>query len=84
MVGPLDVHLRAWVKSTVSDRRNPADLDTLTLSNRGPPPARGAAFVARRAEIYGIQSASFRTSGKEIVTWFDVKASGVVRSAANR
>jgi DNA replication protein DnaC len=26
--------------------------------------------VARRAEIYRIQSASFRTSGKETVTWF--------------
>jgi hypothetical protein len=54
----------------VSDRRNPADLHTLTLSHRGPPPTRGAALVARRAEIYGIKSASFRTSGKEIVTWF--------------
>jgi hypothetical protein len=32
---------------------------------------RGAALVARRAEIYQIKSASFRTSGKEIVTWFD-------------
>jgi CubicO group peptidase (beta-lactamase class C family) len=65
------------VKSTVSDRRNPADLHTLTLSNREPPPACGAALVARRAAIYGIQSASFRTSGKEIVTWFGMGALNV-------
>jgi len=30
--------------------------------------ARGAALVARRAEIYGIPSAAFRASGKELVT----------------
>jgi hypothetical protein len=29
--------------------------------------------VARRAEIYRIQSASVRTSGKETVTWFVVE-----------
>jgi hypothetical protein len=29
-------------------------------------------LVARRAEIYQIQSASFRASGKEIVTRFDL------------
>ena len=54
----------------MSDGRNPTDVHTLTLSHRGPPPACGAALVARQAEIYRIQSASFRTSGKEIVTRF--------------
>src|SRR6266571_2984477 len=58
-------------KSTVSDRRNPADLHTLTLTHRGPPPAYCAALVTRRADRYRIQSASFRTSVKETVTWFD-------------
>ena len=58
------------VKSTVSERPNPADWHTLTLTHRGPSPVRSGALVARRAEIDRIQSASFRTSGKEIVTWF--------------
>jgi hypothetical protein len=31
---------------------------------------RCTALAARRAETYWIKSASFRTSGKEIVTWF--------------
>ena len=56
-------------KSTVSDRRNPMDVHPSALTHRGPPLARGAALVARRAEIYRIPSASFRTSGKAIVTW---------------
>jgi hypothetical protein len=72
-------------KSTVSDRRNPADLHRLTLTHSEPLFARCAALVARRAEIYGIQSASFRTSGKEIVTWFgpgDMPPLPAQRSAA--
>jgi hypothetical protein len=58
-------------KSTVLDRCNLADLHTLTLTHRGPPPRRRAALVARRAEIYQTKSDSFRTSGKETVTRFE-------------
>ena len=36
-----------------------------------------AAFVARQAEIYRIQSASFRTSGKETVAWFASNVCGL-------
>src|SRR5262245_400359 len=57
-------------KPTVLDRLNPMDLHPLTLTHRGPPHARSAALVARRAAIYQIQSASFRTRRKEVVTWF--------------
>ena len=51
-----------------------ADVHTLALTHRGPLPGRCAALVARRAEIYQIQSASFRTSEKEIVTRFGTVA----------
>jgi len=61
--------------------RNLADLHTLALTYRGPLPGRYTALVARRAEIYRIQSASFRTSGKEIVTRF---GQGVSTSIALR
>lgn len=54
----------------MSDRHNPADLQALTRTHWGPLFACCAALVARRAEIYRIQSAPFRTSGKETGTWF--------------
>ncbi len=56
---------------TVPDRPNPADvhrLILLILTHEEPLFVRCAVLVACRAEIYRIQSASFRTSGKETVT----------------
>jgi hypothetical protein len=60
------VERRCGRKSTVSGRHNPADLQALTLTHREPLFTRCAALVARRAEIYRIRSAPFRTSGKAL------------------
>jgi hypothetical protein len=62
-------YLLQWgIKPTVSHWCNPADLHILTLAHRGPHSARCVALVARRADVYRVQSSSLRTGVKEIVT----------------
>src|SRR5262247_3667089 len=55
-------------KSTVSDRHIPAGLHRLALTHSEPLFVRCGAWPVELR--YQIQSASFRTSGKETVIWF--------------